>query len=126
VKHWRAFAVVAIAAWIVCVAVWAFHPMTISVHVGTDAAGAETTASVQCDAPLSGNTQPTNDLPTLKAGESFGPTPCTGPVTSGRTIFFIDLLVAGAVLVVLAATRGHREQRGPEEAAAGRSTAVAA
>lgn len=125
-KHWRTIAVVAIAVWIVCVAVWAFRPMTISVHVGTNADGTEKTVKVQCDAPLSGNTQPTSDLPTLKAGETFGSALCNGPVTSGRTIFFVDLLVAVAVLVLLAVTRGHREPRAPENAASGRSTALTA
>jgi hypothetical protein len=110
-KHWRRWALVVVVLWIVAVTVWALNPISATVRTGLNADGAEKTATVQCDSPLSGNTSPTSALATLGPGESFGGAPCHGPVTSGRTIYIIDLVAAAAALVFLVASRGHLDER---------------
>lgn len=109
-KNWRLWALAVITAWIICVALWAVQPMTVSVRVGTKLDGTEKTASVQCDSPLSGNTEPTDALPTFSNPRfAVRGAPCENPVTSGRTMFVVDVVIAAAALVLVSAVhrRGH-------------------
>jgi hypothetical protein len=111
-RHWRGWAFVALALWVVAVTVWALNPITATVHVGLNADGSEQTVTVECDSPLSGNSSPTSALPVLQPGQSFAhDDPCSSPVTSGRTIYIIDILVGAAALVLLVASRGRLDQR---------------
>jgi hypothetical protein len=101
---------VGVALWIAVVTIWAFGPMSANVHTGVAADGKETTATVQCDSPLSGNSSPTQALPTLGAGQSIGDPPCESPVNSGRAVYIFDVIVAvGIVFVVIAV--GRRSNR---------------
>jgi hypothetical protein len=110
-RHWRRWALVAVALWIVVATVWAFKPISATVVTGLNADGSEKTATVQCDSPLSGNTSPTEAVPTLGPRQSFGDAPCHGPVTGGRTMYFIDIAVALALLVFLVRSRGRFDER---------------
>ena len=110
-KRWRSWALVVVALWIVAVTVWALKPMNVTVLTGHNADGSDKAATIQCDSPLSGNTSATSALPALGPGESLGDTPCHGPVTSGRTIFIIDLLAGAGVLIFLVASRGRFDER---------------
>jgi hypothetical protein len=110
-KHWRSWVLVGVALWVVAVTVWALNPMSVVVTTGVNADGTQKTATVQCDSPLSGNTSPTAALPTLGSGESLRDAPCEGPVTSARTMYVIDILVAAGILVLLAASRRHSDRR---------------
>jgi hypothetical protein len=122
-KHWRTWVLLAIALWVVAVTAWALNPMSVVVTTGVNADGTQTTATVQCDSPLSGNTSPTEALPTLSSGESLSHNPCEGPVTSARTMYAIDMVVAAGILMLLVAIRRHSDRRQaadatvPEEAA---------
>jgi len=110
-KHWRRWAVLVVGLWIALVTVWALNPVTATVRTGVNADKSEKTASVQCDSPLSGNTSPTSALPALEPGQAFSDEPCKGPVTSGRVIYVIDVLVAVGLLILLVASRGRLDER---------------
>jgi hypothetical protein len=118
-RDWRRWALVGVTLWIVAVTFWALNPMSVNVRTGVNADGTEKNAVVECDSPLSGNTSPTADLPTLGAGESLGNAPCKDPVTSGRTMYAIDIVVAaGVVLLVVAIGRRSERRTATEHAAA--------
>jgi hypothetical protein len=125
-RDWRRWALIGVTLWIVAVTFWALHPISANVRTGVNADGTEKNAVVECDSPLSGNTSPTADLPTLGAGESFGSAPCKDPVTSGRTMYAIDIVVAvGVVLLVIAIGRRSERRTGTDHAAAQTSSASA-
>ena len=104
-RDWRKWALVIVTLWIAAATLWALTPMSVTVHTGVNADGTERTATIECDSPLSGNTSPTQELPTLGAGQSLGSEPCARAVTSGRTLYLLDLVVTALVLAVVAATR---------------------
>ncbi|HEY3672259.1 MAG TPA: hypothetical protein VGN51_15090, partial [Acidimicrobiia bacterium] len=112
--HWRRWALLVVALWIVAVTVWALKPLDATVITGANADGSDKSATVHCDSPISGNTSPTSVLPTLGHGESIGDAPCHGPVTSGRTMYFIDLAAGAGIVVLLIASRGRLDER-PEQ-----------
>jgi len=117
-RDWRRWALVGVTLWIVAVTFWALNPMSVNVRTGVNADGTEKNAVVECDSPLSGNTSPTADLPPLGAGESFGDEPCKAPVTSGRTMYAIDIVVAvGVVLLVVGFGRRSGRRTGTEHTA---------
>jgi hypothetical protein len=125
-RNWRTAALVVVVLWMVLVALWAVDPMTISVTVAKNADGSDITATVQCDSPLSGNTNPTGALPTLPAGQAVGHAPCDGPVTSARAVFFLDVLVTAGVVLALVISRRHRGPSDDDAIAADRSSPVGA
>ena len=126
VRHWRTWTLVIAVGWIAVVTFWALQPMTIDVRVGTNPDGSDRSSVVECDSPLSGNTDPTSALPPLAAGEAFGDAPCDGPVTSARTLYVLDVVVAaGIVLLVLLVRRRSDDPEG-DDTAPDRSTPVAA
>lgn len=110
-KHWRRWAFVVVALWIVAVTVWALNPVSASVRTRLNADGTEQAATVQCDSPVSGNTSATSALPVLGPGESIGNAPCDNAVSSGRTIYVIDILAGVVALILLVASRGHLDER---------------
>src|SRR5436190_6437575 len=110
-KHWRRWALVVVALWIVAVTIWALTPRDATVRTGLNADRSEKTATIQCDSPLSGNSSPTSALPALGQGESIGDAPCHGPVTSGRAIYLMDILAGVGVLIFLVASRGRLDER---------------
>jgi hypothetical protein len=115
-RDWRRWVLVGVAVWIVAITFWALNPISATVRTGVNADGTEKTATVECDSPLSGNTSPTADLPTVGSGESLASAPCDGPVTTGRTMYVIDILVAvGVVFVVVASGRRSDRRAGTED-----------
>ncbi len=100
-KRWRMWVLGALLVWIALVVVWATQPISDTVPTGT-VKGVETTQRVQCDSPLSGNTDPTGRLPVLGRRRAYERTPCEMPVQNGRIIFWADiaLALAGAVILV--------------------------
>ena len=123
-RHWRTWALAAVVVWIVIVTIWAFQPVDATVITGHAADGSDKTATVQCDSPLSGNTSPTSALPTLGHGEALGDEPCHDAVTSGRTIYVIDVICGVAVLILVLASRGRLDER-PEPTVSETATAAA-
>jgi len=110
-NHWRRWALGLVLLWIIAVTAWALNPITTNVRTALNADGSEKTASVECDSPLSGNTSPTSALPALGPGESLSDGPCHDPVTSGRTLYIIDLLAAAGIVILLVASRGRLDER---------------
>ena len=110
-RHWRTWALAAVVVWIAVVTIWAFQPIDATVITGHAADGSDKTATVACDSPLSGNTSPTSALPELGRGEAFGDAPCDNAVTSGRTIYVIDVVCGIALVILLLASRGHLDER---------------
>ena len=109
-RDWRKWVFVGVALWMAVVTIWAFQPMSVNVRTGVGPDGQEKTATIQCDAPLSGNTSPTQSPPTLGAGQSIGNAPCESPVNSARALYVFDVIVAVGV-VVLAIAVGRRSNR---------------
>jgi len=104
-KNWRRWAFIALALWIVSVTWWALAPTSAAVHTGFGPNKLETTATVECDSPLSGNTSPTQPLPNLAPGQAFGASPCLLPVNDARGIYVVDVVAALGVAFVVIATR---------------------
>jgi hypothetical protein len=108
-RNWRTWAFLGVVVWIVCVGFWVTQPMTVTVTVGLNPDGSAKTATVECDSPLSGNTDPTSALPDLAAGESFSEAPCDRPITSGRTLFALDVVLAVVALLLIALVRRRHD-----------------
>ena len=125
-RDWRRWALVGVTLWIVAVTFWALSPMSANVRTGGNADGTEKSATVECDSPLSGNTSPTADLPTLGSGESLGSAPCEDPVTSGRTMYAIDIVVAVAIVLLVVAIGRRSERRTATEPAAPQASTTSA
>ena len=94
---------VALVGWIVVVAIWASRPISDTVPTGT-IKNVETNQTVQCDSPLSGNTTSTAPLPVLHGARSYERPPCDMPIHNGRIIFWVDVAVVLAAVVILLKT----------------------
>jgi hypothetical protein len=125
-KHWRSWVLVGVVLWVVAVTVWALNPMSAVVTIGVNADGTQKTATVQCDSPLSGNTSPTSALPTIGSGESLNDALCEGPVTSARTMYVVDMVVAAGILMLLVASRRYSDRRHAADATLPEETTVVA
>ena len=105
VRNWRRWVFIALVLWIVAVTWWALKPISAAVHTGFGPNKLETTATVECDSPLSANTSPTQPLPSLASGQAFGASPCSLPVNNARGIYVIDVVAALGVAFFVIATR---------------------
>ena len=61
-----------------------------------------------------------------RAGESLGDAPCEGPVTSGRTIYVIDVVVAVGVVVLVIASGRRSDRRTGTDVAVPRAASASA
>ena len=125
-KHWRSWVLVGVAVWVVAVTIWALNPMTAVVTIGVNADGTQKTVTVECDSPLSGNTAPTAVPPALSSGESLNDALCEDPVTSARTMYVVDMVIAAGILMLLVASRRHFDRRHATDASVPNKAAVSA
>jgi hypothetical protein len=102
-RRWRTWLVVTLAVWIVVVAWWATRPVTDAVPTGT-VANVETSQTVQCDSPLSGNTTATAPLPELSHRRAYERTPCALPIHNDRMILWVDIALVFIAAVILVKT----------------------
>jgi hypothetical protein len=102
-RRWRRWVLVALLVWIGLVVWWATKPVTDAVPTGL-VKGVETTRTVQCDSPLSGNTTSPEPLPELAKHRAYGRSPCELPIQNDRWILWIDIGVVVGGVVALART----------------------
>jgi hypothetical protein len=103
VKHWRIWALGVLLVWFVAVTWWVVRPVSDTVPTGI-VNNVQTAQTVQCDSPLSGNQSATGPLLQLQSGRAYERTPCEQTIKGDRVMFAVDIAVALAILIVLAAT----------------------
>src|SRR3954469_20519268 len=101
VSGWRATVIVLLAVWFGAVLFWGLRPTSDAVPTGI-VNNQPTTQAVQCPAPLSGNSGPTEPLPPLPAGRAYERPACDSQHTQYRILFWTNtaLVVVGIALLV--------------------------
>ena len=108
----RVIAIVLLVAWFFAVLWWALQPVDDAVPTGT-VGTQQTSQTVKCDAPLSGEGGPTGPLPSLPAGQAYQREPCTKVHTEYRALFVADSALVVIAIALLVGV-GRKPRMNPE------------
>ena len=108
-------AIVLLVVWFAAVLMWALQPVDDSVPTGI-VNNQQTSQTVHCDSPVSGNDGPRGPIPSPPEGRAYERTPCTQVHAQYRTLFWIDSALAFVALALLFAVR-RRPADTPDAAA---------
>ncbi|MBV8560162.1 MAG: hypothetical protein JO050_05275 [Acidimicrobiia bacterium] len=107
VRNWKRAAVVGLLIWAALILVWAGRPWTATIPLKTPKAVPAAAAKFRCGAPLGTNTASSLLSPTSTAYALSG-SPCGGR-TARRNLAYADVVIAGALVLVIAGARARHK-----------------
>ena len=107
-RNWKRAAVIGVLIWAVLVLLWAARPWTATVPLKTPDKAPREMAKFRCGAPLDGSTASSLLSPTSTA-YAVAQSACGG-TTARRNLAYGDIVIAGALILVLAGARARHKE----------------